>query len=295
MIPFLKWRTVYFTISVALILTGMASILLWGFRYSIEFVGGSSLEYRLAKPAERDLLERSLDSAGVEVEQLAIDGDTITVRARPLPEGRDTAIRERLAQDTGGEVTVLRSETVGPTMSADTVNKTFIATGIAIIGILLYVAFAFRNVTFAVAAVVALFHDVLILVGAYSLMSRFLGAEVDTLFVTALLTTMSFSVHDTIVMFDQLRQYMKRSGTNDIEYYANKSITETIVRSLNNSMTVVFMLLALVLLGGSSITFFAVSLLVGTLIGTYSSPFVAVNLAVFLLQRKAKAQKAVKK
>jgi preprotein translocase subunit SecF len=122
--------------------------------------------------------------------------------------------------------------------------------------------------------------------GMYSILSHFTGAEMDTLFVTAALTTMSFSVHDTIIMFDQLRYYMKKNGTADIEMFANKSITETIVRSFNNSLTSFFMLLALVLLGGSTTRYFAAALLIGTVIGTYSSPFVAMNLVVALLKRK---------
>jgi len=161
-------------------------------------------------------------------------------------------------------------------------RKTAIAAAIAIVGILLYVAYAFRNFNFALAAIVALFHDALVVVGLYSALSYFFGAELDTLFVTALLTTMSFSVHDTIVVFDQIRDYRKRFGKGNIEEFANKALTDTMVRSLNNSFTIMFMLLALVLLGGTTIRFFAVTLLIGTITGTYSSPFVATPVAVWL-------------
>jgi len=136
------------------------------------------------------------------------------------------------------------------------------------------------------AAITALLHDILVVVGTYSLISYFFGAEVDTLFVTALLTTMSFSVHDTIVVFDQIREYKRRYGAGYIEDYANKALTDTMVRSFNNSMTIVFMLLALVLLGGETIRFFALTLLVGTITGTYSSPFVATPVAVWLEKRR---------
>jgi len=124
-----------------------------------------------------------------------------------------------------------------------------------------------------------MFHDSFILIGSYSILGHFFGAEVDFLFVTALLTTLSFSVHDTIVVFDRIREIGKgdREATPDV---ANRALTETMVRSLNNSFTIIFMLMALLLLGGTTIKWFAVALLVGTILGTYSSPFVAVPLLV---------------
>ena len=146
-------------------------------------------------------------------------------------------------------------------------------------------SYTFKSFYFAVSAILALLHDILVVVGTYSLMSHFFGAEVDLLFVTALLTTMSFSVHDTIVIFDKIREYGV-ADKSEIENYANKALTETLIRSLNNSMTIIFMLLALLLLGGSTIRFFIASLLIGTITGTYSSPFVATPILVWLMSRK---------
>jgi preprotein translocase subunit SecF len=139
--------------------------------------------------------------------------------------------------------------------------------------------------SFAIAAVVALLHDILVVLGVYSIVSYYLGAQLDTLFVTALLTTMSFSVHDTIVIFDMIRDELNRGKTTDIATLSDLAVTSTLVRSLNNSLTIVFMLLSLVLLGGSSITFFAVALLIGTVTGVYSSPFVATPVMVWLESR----------
>src|SRR3989338_2903736 len=149
-----------------------------------------------------------------------------------------------------------------------------------------FFAFSFKGVNFALSAILALLHDFLVVVGTYSLLSYFFKAEVDTLFVTALLTTMSFSVHDTIVVFDKIREYKKTEGRGNVEEYANRALTETFVRSINNSMTIVFMLLALILLGGSTIRFFIVALLIGTITGTYSSPFIATPILVWLEKRK---------
>lgn len=288
MIPFLKYKWVYVAISTILIVAGIASIIVWGYRYSIEFVGGTTLQYQIAKSVTADVIRSEIEKKKIEVETVSVNKGTVSIRTRPISDQQEILLRKSLAQDLNTKVNVLKVETIGPSLSAELVNKTFIAVVIAAAGILFYIAYSFKNFTFAIAAVVALLHDLLILMGMYSLLSHFTSAEMDTLFVTAALTTMSFSVHDTIIMFDQLRHYIKRNGTKDIEFYANKSITETIVRSFNNSLTSFFMLLALVLLGGSSTRFFASALLIGTIIGTYSSPFVAMNLVVALLKRRKK-------
>src|SRR3989338_2901651 len=187
------------------------------------------------------------------------------------------------------KITVLRSETVGPILGKEAINKTLVASILAIIGILIYMSFAFKGFNFAFAAVLAMFHDLLVVVGTYSLLGHFFGAEVDTMFVTAVLTTMSFSVHDTIVIFDKIREYNELGETKNIEEASNKAVTETMVRSLNNSMTIIFMLLALTMMGGSTIRFFILTLLIGTVTGTYSSPFVATPILVWL--EKIKKQK----
>ena len=145
--------------------------------------------------------------------------------------------------------------------------------------ILLWVAYQFKNLKFGLAAILAMFHDITILIGGFSLLGHFYGAPVDFLFVTALLTTLSFSVHDTIVVFDRIREISGNSMDN-IYAVSNKALAETMARSVNNSLTIIFMLVALVLLGGVSIKWFAAALLLGTVLGTYSSPFVAVPLLV---------------
>ena len=176
----------------------------------------------------------------------------------------------------------LRFETVGPVIGRETMQKTLIASFLATLGILIYMSFAFKGLNFALAAILAMIHDFLVVIGTYSLFSHFFGAEIDTMFVTAVLTTMSFSVHDTIIIFDKIREYLKNEGRGDIAHYANRALTETMVRSLNNSMTIMFMLLSLTLLGGTSIRFFIATLLVGTITGTYSSPFIATPILVWL-------------
>lgn len=283
MIHFLNYWKLYLAISLSVIIFGFFSIWQWGYIYSIDFVGGTNLEYQFNPMIEENALKKIVSSNEIEIVQLEKKvNKRYFLKLQAIDERQELMLRKSIENELKTKIEVMRSETVGPVIGAETLKKTGIAATIAIIGILLYVAYAFRNFNFALAAIVALFHDVLVVVGLYSVLSYFFGAELDTLFVTALLTTMSFSVHDTIVVFDQIREYRKRYGKGNIEEYANKALTETMVRSLNNSFTIMFMLLALVLLGGTTIKFFALTLLIGTVTGTYSSPFVATPVVVWL-------------
>ena len=154
-------------------------------------------------------------------------------------------------------------------------QKTGVAVGLAVVGILLYVAWAFKNMRYGVSAIIALTHDVLVVIGTFAILGKFMSVEVDSLFVTAVLTTMSFSVHDTIVVFHRIRELQHRKAGSSFKDQINLALTETMGRSLNNSLTIIFMLLALFLMGGETVRWFVFALLVGTISGTYSSPFVA--------------------
>lgn len=285
MVNFLKYRWIYFFISLLVIGAGLFSIVRWGFRYSIDFVGGTNLEYSLKNKDGINEVKKALSKNKVEIIQMVQNNTNVFIRAKTLNEKQEASLNKDLKGALGPYITILRSETVSPTLGRETIRKTVTASIIAIIGILFYMSFAFKSFYFAISAILALIHDFLVVIGIYSLLSHFFGAEVDVLFVTALLTTMSFSVHDTIVIFDKIREY----GTSDksqINYYANRALTETLVRSLNNSMTIIFMLLALILIGGSTIRFFVAALLIGTVTGTYSSPFVATPILVWLVKRR---------
>ncbi len=286
MVNFLKYKTFYFLISAFIIGTGLLSIGLWGFRYSIDFVGGTNLQYKVRKDVTTADLKKQFTKNKIEVLKLDKSQDIITVRTKTINEKDEVILIKSIKKDLKTEVTVLRSETVGPVLGRETMIKTLVASLLALVGILIYMSYAFKSLNFALAAILAMGHDFLVVIGCYSLMSHFLGAELDTLFVTAVLTAMSFSVHDTIVIFDKIREYKKSEGISNIEYSTNKALTETLVRSMNNSMTIIFMLLALTLLGGSTIRFFVATLLVGTITGTYSSPFIAAPILVWLEKRK---------
>lgn len=287
MINFLKYRWLYFVISFLIIGSGLFSIIRWGFKYSIDFIGGTNLEYQINKNVDIKTINNVFIKNEIETISLSKDKRNYLIRTKPIDEKKELAIRKEIENSTKAKLTISRFETVGPVIGKETINKTILASILAIVGILIYMSFAFKSFYFALAAILALIHDFLVVVGTYSLFSRFFGAEVDLLFVTALLTTMSFSVHDTIVIFDKIREY-GTADKSEIEFYANKALTETMVRSLNNSMTIIFMLLALILLGGATIRFFVLALLVGTISGTYSSPFVATPILVWLTKRNRK-------
>jgi len=264
MVNFLKYQFLYFLISFFVIGFGIFSILKWGYRYSIDFTGGTTLEYQ-------------------------VKDKVYNLKTKPLNEVEQKNLITSLEKKNKAKITVLRLETVGPVLGKETISKTVIASVLAIVGILIYMSFAFKGFNYAISAILAMIHDFFVVVGSYSLLSHFFGAEVDLMFVTAILTTMSFSVHDTIVIFDKIREYLKEEGKGSIEYFANKALTETMARSVNNSMTIVFMLLALILFGGSTIRFFIITLLIGTITGTYSSPFVATPILVWLTRLSFRA------
>ncbi len=288
MINFLKYRWLYFTISAIVIGAGLFSVIKWGFLYSIEFTGGSNLQYKLNKEILKNDLNKILKNNQIQTIEVRQDDKTIFLKTKSINEKQESLLKKDLEIKSGSKITVLRSETVGPVLGRETMMKTLIASVLAVIGILIYMSFAFKGSTYAVSAVLAMIHDFFVVIGSYSIISHFWGAEVVTMFVTALLTTMSFSVHDTIVIFDKIREYLKEEGKGSIEYYANRALTETMVRSVNNSMTIVFMLLALSLLGGLTIRFFVITLLIGTITGTYSSPFIATPILVWMEKRKKK-------
>jgi len=187
-----------------------------------------------------------------------------------------------------GNFEVRSEENVGPIIGEELKQKALIALLISCIMIVLYITYSFRNIPkptssfrFGIAAIAALIHDVLVVVGIFAILGHFFNVEIDVLFVTALLTIIGFSVHDTIVVFDRIRENLPKNLSKKFEAVADISITQTLARSLNTSLTVVFVLIALLLFGGESIRWFVVALLIGIISGTYSSIFNATALLTF--------------
>jgi preprotein translocase subunit SecF len=270
----MKYRWLYLMISGTFIVVGVFSMINWGFKVGIDFTGGIVAEYKFPDGQNGAFGESKVFKYGV------------------LSEEETAKIRDDFKSRGATEVSF---ESVGPSIGPELIKKTVYALIISAVSILLWIAYQFKSIKFGISATIATLHDTLILMGAFSLFGHFFGAELDFLFVTAMLTILSFSVHDTIVVFDRIRELRKKSG-GDLREIANEALSETMVRSLNNSFTIIFMLLALILMGGESTKWFAVALLVGTVSGTYSSPFVAVPVLVAWdgLLAKLKARKISK-
>jgi len=188
----------------------------------------------------------------------------------------------------GSNIKELKFETIGPVLGKELLKKTITAVILSSLFLFLFIGRRFKDFSFGISAILAMFHDTFILVGAFSIFGHFFGAELDSLFVTALLTTLSSSVHDTVVTFDRIRELKRKNYKIDWVELANQAVTETLNRSINNSMTIIFMLLSLVLLGGSSTKWFATALLVGVICGTYSSTGVAIPLVLFFKKHSKK-------
>jgi len=289
MIDFMKFKSTYFFISSVLVLTALASIFVWGLKPAIDFTGGALIEVSISDEnvSSDDLSQyaTNIESVDVSSVQKIQDTNNYVLRTNTIDENKKAEILSEFKNNYSNVVEV-RFETVGPTLGRELLIKTGVAIFLASILILFYVARQFKDRIYGVSAILAMFHDTLILIGAFAIFGHFYEVEVDTLFVTAVLTTLSFSVHDTIVVFDRVRESLHdRPNLNPYDVI-NKAVTETLSRSINNSMTIIFMLTALSLLGGVTIRWFSVALLIGTVIGTYSSTFTAAPLLLILMRRR---------
>ncbi|MBN2585109.1 protein translocase subunit SecF [Patescibacteria group bacterium] len=290
-------RKIWLIVSLVLILSSITSISVFGYRTGIDFAGGTNLEVQLAGPKDGAevkpaIIEAYKQVVGLDVAPQSTEGDRYFIRSAQIDNQNKNDILAFL-QTKFDEASELRFESVDPTISADIVRKAILAVIIAALGIMLYLAYAFRRVPkpltswdFGFGALVALVHDVIILLGAYSVMSHYFGAEVDGMFIAALLTLLGFSVHDTIVTFDRIRENLRRRAGEDLITICNDSISETVVRSINTSFTVVLVLLAMTLFGGATLKFFTLALLIGIVIGTYSSIFIAAPILLWMGRRR---------
>jgi preprotein translocase subunit SecF len=269
----MKYWWLYFIISLAVIIPGTFSLVVWGLKPSIDFTGGTTIVWE-AQTDEINLRKLATEN-NVEIREISSKGNTWTISTVPLSKDLYQTYKAKVE---GAKE--LSFDTVGPALGSELIKKTISAILLAASLILFYVAYRFKNIKFGVSAILAMLHDSLVLLGVFSLMGHFWGVEVDTLFVTALLTILSFSVHDTIVVYDRIRELKKKHGYLEFEDIINRAVVETMGRSINNSLTIIFMLLAMYLLGGDSTKWFIFALLVGTVSGTYSSTFTAAPILI---------------
>lgn len=283
----IKRRYWYFGLSLLIIIPGLIALSIWGLPLSIDFTGGTLLEVQFptaattieAGPIRAIYASQGFDDTTVQIST----NNVIVVRSKDLSQDQQAAILAAL-QAKFGTATVLSIATVGPSVGQEVARQAALAIAAAAVGILLYVWYAFRRVPHAirygVCAIIALSHDLLLVIGLAAIAGHFLGWQVDALFLTAVLTVAGFSVHDTIVVFDRIRENLVVHRRLDYETVVNHSIVQTLDRSINTQLTVMFTLLALALLGGDTIRHFVITLLVGIFSGTYSSIFNAAALLV---------------
>lgn len=285
-------RKTWYTLSLVFILPGLLSLILFGLNRGIEFTGGTLWEIEFSQEVTTEKITQVLNANGIDnlrvqlAENANKQADQVAViRMKELQQGSDeknqiaTAITNEI-----GPFTELQLSSVGSSVSRDISRRAIIAVILASVGILLYIAYAFRNtqnpVLYGVCAIVGMLHDVFIVLGIFSILGEFRDVEIDSLFVTAILTVIGFSVHDTIVVFDRIRENLAKRAAPTFEEVVNYSLAQTVVRSLNTSLTVVFTLLALYLFGGETTKDFVLALLIGVVAGTYSSIFNASQLLV---------------
>lgn len=292
----LKW--LWFGVSGLVILPGLISLALYGLNFGIDFTGGAIVEERLGGLPTDEGVKSAVSAAGITAISVTQSSDNVyVIRTKEMTRDQENKLQVALS-DKFGSAERLSLDEVGPTISSEVLRNALLALVLASLFIVLYIAWSFRSVPkpanswqFGLTAIAALLHDVLVVVGVFSILGHFLHVEVDSLFVTALLTVIGFSVHDTIVVFDRIRENLRRSPDADFTEIANSSLLQTLVRSLSTSLTVVLTLTAVLLLVGpisSKLYWFVVALLVGIISGTYSSIFNATPLLVLWQERLRK-------
>ncbi len=286
-----KNRKIFYAVSIILAVASFVSVAIWGLNLGIDFKGGSILEvtYIDNKP-EVNVVSESIAPLGLESTVREAGTDGYQIRMRSISEEERVSVEQTLTEATGA-YTVKRFNSIGPVLGSEAARKSVTSLFIVLLAIVLFITYAFRRVSepvssfkYGLITIVALFHDVFIPTGVFAVLGHYQGLQVDTLFVTALLVVLGFSVHDTIVVFDRVRENLKHDRENkhnqSFEKIVGDSVGQTFARSLNTSLTTLFALVVLYILGGEATRSFSLALLIGITAGTYSSIFIASPLLV---------------
>ncbi len=282
-------RKIWYTLSFIIIGVGIAAVIAGGLHWGIDFTGGSLIRISFPenRPSASSVVESlaSIDLGSVQAQPL---GDTeMTLRVKEINQETYLSVLAAL-RSSYGQVDEQSFESIGPTIGQELRSKSVEAIILVLVFILGYITFAFRKAgsrlvkswVYGTGAIVALLHDLLVTVGMYAVLGYFLNVEIDALFITALLTVLGFSIHDTIVVYDRIRENIKRFPDRPFPDNVNISINQTFVRSLNTSLTTLLVLVALYLFGGETIQYFILTLIIGIVAGTYSSIYIASSLLV---------------
>jgi preprotein translocase subunit SecF len=287
MFPFTKYSKLYYLFSGILIIAAIASLVVFGLKFGIEFTGGSTMEVDFtAKRPANEAISKALSSFNlgeIVVQPTGSNGAVLQFK------GIDEATHQKVlsALNSLSPVQEKSFQYIGPSVGQDLKNKTELAIVLALVAITLYIAFAFRKVSrpvaswkYGVTSLIALFHDVLIPLGVFSVLGKFYGVEITIPIIAALLTILGFSVHDTIVIFDRIRENILRRGMGEFSQTVDWSLNQTIGRSISTVVTVLLVMFSLFFFGGETLKYFSLALIIGITSGAYSSIFIASPLLV---------------
>lgn len=290
----IKNLKIYLFISIVFVLVSLISLIVFGLNLSIDFTGGTVIEYKIAiAPDEATNKVNSIfNDNGISVKNIEVTNDILEITSQEIDSQKADSLLLQL-NSTNVSYEQLSYQSIGSLLGLESLRKSIYALLLAFLGILFYIAFTFKKVPnqyssfkFGAAALVAMAHDVLITFGIFSILGRFANVEVDILFVTALLTVIGYSVNDTIVVFDRIRENLiEHKKKRDLAELIEQSVNQTMRRSIGTSVTVLIILICLFVLGGDSIKYFVLTMIVGVVVGTYSSIFFASPL-IYLWHKK---------
>jgi len=290
MIDFVGKKQWFFLISEILVVIGIVALVIsqiqlgTPLRLGIDFTGGTSMILKFTPQVEQDQLRQELIELGYPEAIIQGSGDDFLIRLREISPQERQELNEELGANLGSEVKIRDYAMVSGHIATDTARNAIIAVIIAAVAMLLYIVWAFRRMPkpfrWGTCAIIALIHDVFIIVGIFALLGWLGGLAIDALFITGLLAVVGYSINNTVVIFDRIRENMSRHISPDFAVTVNSSIVETLGRSLNTSLTTLFVILALFLFGGATIHYFVLVLLLGVIIGTYSSVCISSQLLV---------------
>lgn len=272
LISYRKW---WYTISLLIIIPGLISLCLWGLKPSIDFTGGAQIEFQGTK--DKTKLEQIVAAQQIKNFTVTVSGDSLILRTKTFDKTKQDALKKAVTKEIVG-AKQSKIDTVGPSVSQETTKNSIILVLVASLVIIFYVALSFRKVPkpansleFGVVAIIALLHDTVVVLGLFSILGHFFGVEIDPLFITAILTIIGFSVHDTIVIFDRIRENLIKGSYGTFEQAVSVSVYEMLPRTINTSFLVWIILLVLLIFGGDSVRYFVLALVIGVLSGSYSS------------------------
>ncbi|MDP8965925.1 MAG: protein translocase subunit SecF [Cyanobacteriota bacterium] len=302
----IKQRSLWWTLSAALILAGIISMVISTatlgspLRLGLDFVGGTRLQYELDcskpgncdKPIDITTVRQVMEAEGLGNSSIQILGEkqqALTIRTKNLNVEQRTKLQDTLSQKIGAfDPKTVQNDTVGPTLGRQLFSSGLLAIILSFAGILIYLSFRFQF-DYAFFAFVALFHDVLITTGMFSILGLVAGIEIDSLFVVGILTIIGFSVNDTVVIYDRVREVIKLNPEQDIDQVVEDAVNQTLTRSINTTLTVLLTLFSIFLFGGETLKNFALCLIIGFTAGAYSSIFIASTLLAWWRERTSKA------